>query len=142
MIRIFSAAGCVSGHIPGRLQRERDSILLFVVAAESGFHIPHLQPEPAWRAPGFGPEELAEIKLIRKSHPIGNFRDPQGGINQKVFRMKDQDIIPILNRRAAVKFPEMPEKSRSGHFAHPGQFSQVQFFPGRIQLLEQRLENL
>ena len=56
--------------------------------------------------------------------------------------MKDQDIIPILDRRAAVKFPEMPEKSRSGHFAHPGQFSQVQFFPGRIQLLEQRLENL
>ena len=48
VIRIFSAVGCVSDHIPGRLQRERCSFLLFIVAAESGFHIPHLHPEPAW----------------------------------------------------------------------------------------------
>lgn len=116
--------------------------LFFVVAAERGFHASHLCPELTWRTTGFGMEKLAEIELIWEPHLIGNLRDPQIGVDQKMFDMEDQDIIPVLNRRAAVEFPETPEKCCFGHFTHPGQFRQIQLFPGGIQFPEQQFKTL
>lgn len=88
--------------------RPKSFFLFLVITAKGGsFHIFHLCPELAWRISCFRPEKLAEIELIREPHLFGNFRHSQVGIDQKVFCMEYQDIIPVLNRCATVAFMEM-----------------------------------